>query len=338
MGMMMEILEQPAVLARTVEANRHLVGQIAWLRGDDVTHAVVAARGSSDNAARYAQYLWGWRNRISVGLATPSLFTALGRPPDLSGALVVGISQSGASPDLVTVLTDARRQGRPTLAITNDPRSPLAEVATVVVDLHAGEERAVAATKTYTAELASVMLCSLAFSGDDPDELAALPDLASETLSRASEITEPASELAGACRVAVVGRGLHHATVHEWALKLQELTYVLAQPYSAADFLHGPVAVVDEGFPVLTVVTGGHLFEPMRHLVTDLVGRGADVLVIADRPVGDARAVLPVPTCDEWLAPVPAAIAAQLFSHALAVVKGHDPDRPRGLRKVTYTL
>ncbi len=338
MTLMAEIHEQPAALARSIEANVGLAERIASLRHRDVTHVVVAARGTSGNAARYAQYLWGWRNRISVGHAAPSLFTVFGRPPDLSGALVVGISQSGASPDLVAVLAEARRQGRPTLAITNDPESALAAVAEVVVDLAVGEERSVAATKTYTAELAAVMLCSFAFAGDDPDPLGALPDVASDTLARASEIAEPASVLAEASRVAVVGRGFHHATVHEWALKLQEVTYVLAQPYSAAEFLHGPVAVVEDGFPVLTVATSGHLVEPMLDLVTDLVGRGADVLVISDRPVGGARAVLPIPTCDEWLAPVPAAIAAQLFSHALAVAKGHDPDRPRGLRKVTYTL
>src|SRR5690606_5524263 len=243
-----EIHEQPAAVDRMLERNSGLVADLASLT-EGATHVVIAARGTSDNAARYAQYVWGARNRLVVGLTTPSLFGPLQSPPDLTGALVVGISQSGQSPDLVEVLAEAVRQGRPTLAITNDPASPLASRAGCVMDLAAGPERGIPATKTYTTQLAAVALASLAFAGDDMEPLACLPDRLQEALDRATDLEAAVDVLADAERCAVVGRGYHISTVFEWALKLQEMAYLVAQPFSAADFLHGPVAVVDEGFP-----------------------------------------------------------------------------------------
>jgi len=332
--MLDELAQQGAAIRRMVDVNR-----AAWdaLRGlaDNVSYAMIGARGTSDNAARYAQYVWGGRNRLAVGLAAPSLFGPYASPPSLRNALVVGISQSGQSPDLLEVMGEGSRQGRPTLAITNDPTSPLAESADTVIDLAAGPERAVAATKTYSAQLAAVAACSLAFAGRDTSELTDLP--LGEALEAASAAVEPASVLASSERCIVLGRGFHHATAFEWALKLQELTYLLAQPFSAADFLHGPVAVVERGIPVLMVATTGPTFEEMASLATRLRRAGAHVVVITDGEGVEADRTIRIPQVEPWLSPIVAAPAIQRFSHALAVARRLDPDAPRGLTKVTKT-
>ena len=330
-----EMDEQAEVVERMLVANRakqRLLAEAAT----GVSHVVVAARGTSDNAARYAQYVWGARNRLSVGLTTPSLFGILAAPPSLTGALVVGISQSGQSPDLVEVLTHARRQERPTVAITNDLNSPLAAAAEVVIDLCAGPERAVAATKTYTAELAAVAACSVAFGGGDQELMALVPPLRAAVVDSARHASAVAG-LVESDRCVIVGRGFHHATVHEWALKLQELTYILAQPFSAADFLHGPVAVVEEGFPVLAVVTAGPTESQMRDVVEAMQARGAHVVTLSDVDDAIGDVAVRLPRVEPWLSPIVAAPYIQHLSRALALARGLDPDAPRGLTKVTRT-
>ena len=338
MGMVDEVREQPAVIARAIEANQGSARQVADLAAG-CTHAVIAARGTSDNAARYAQYAWGTRNGLSVGLTTPSLFSIYDRPPALTGSLVVGISQSGQSPDIVSVLEEARSQKRPTVAITNDPGSPLAQTADVTVDLAAGEEKSVAATKTYTSTLAMIALISLAMEPDG-EALDGLPESVSAVLT-----TEPAIELAARSfadieHCAVLGRGFNHATAFEWALKLQELTQVVAQPFSTADFLHGPVAVVEPGYPVLAVTVRGPAHDEVREVLERAVASGARLLTISDDVTltDFAESHLTITEgVDEWLTPVPAIVAGQLFAYHLALAKGLDPEQPRGLKKVTRT-
>jgi glucosamine--fructose-6-phosphate aminotransferase (isomerizing) len=246
-----EIREQPSVISRAIEANQGAAREVASL-AEQCTHAVIAARGTSDNAARYAQYVWGTRNGLSVGLTTPSLFSIYDRPPALTDALVVGISQSGQSPDIISVLEEARAQNRPTVALTNDPTSPLAKASDVIVDLAAGEERSVAATKTYTSTLTMIALISEAIDPNRSD-LARLSESVTTVLEMERTIESLASSFADIEHCAVLGRGFNQATAFEWALKLQELTQVVAQPFSTADFLHGPVAVVEPGYPVLAI-------------------------------------------------------------------------------------
>lgn len=337
MSMMDEILEQPTVARRLLDENQEQLAETREMISGDITYAVIAARGTSDNAARYAQYVWGARNRISVALAAPSLFGPYSSPPDLHGAVVVGISQSGASPDLVEVLAYARRSGRPTAALTNVPDSALGRTADVVVDLSAGEERAVAATKTYTAELIAVAATSSMVGDGVNDEVARLPELLEDALDGIDGLDAAVDILAHADRCVVVGRGFHHSTAFEWALKLQELSYVLAQPFSTADFLHGPVAVVEGGFPVLMVATSGGLFAEMLQLVDDLRDRGASIVAITDQPGFPADRIITIPQAPEWLSPIVAAPALQRFAHQLTLARGLDPDSPRGLSKVTLT-
>jgi glucosamine--fructose-6-phosphate aminotransferase (isomerizing) len=338
-----EIGEQPEVLAHVCRERAASAAEVAAiLRGGDVRSVLIAARGTSDDAARYAQYLWGARNRLLVGLAAPSLFTTYASPPSLEGAVVLAISQSGRSPDLVAVLEEARAQSRPTAALTNDPGSPLARAAEHVFDLGAGPELAVAATKTYTAQLGAVAAISAALAEDRAmtETLARVPDTVATLLEGADSVRDAATAFGGAERAAVLGRGYNFSTAHEWALKLQELAVVAALPFSPADFEHGPIALVERGFPVFAVVPDGPFQPGLTRLLGRLVERGADVLAVRD-PRAHLEPEIGVvdlpPDVPEWISPIPAIVAAQLLTYGLTFAKGLDPDAPRGLGKVTET-
>jgi glucosamine--fructose-6-phosphate aminotransferase (isomerizing) len=267
------------------------------------------------------------------------LFSVYDQPPRLEGSLVVGISQSGESPDIVSVLGEGRAQGRPTVAITNEASSPLAEVADVVIDLGAGDEKSVAATKTYTAQLAVIALISEAMERPEPD-LSNLSSLAGAALEQEDRARELAGRFAAMEHCAVLGRGYNQATAFEWSLKLQELTYVVAQPFSTADFMHGPIAVVEPGYPVLAIAASGPAMDDVEAVLRRSSEAGASLLVIGNHP----RVEQLTPDnltfgqdVDEWLSPIPAIVIAQLFAYHLTLAKGLDPESPRGLRKVTRT-
>jgi len=338
-----EIRQQPDVLARLLREGRDIVLAAAdRIRARSPRFVFVAARGSSDNAARYAQYLFGAVNRLPVALAAPSLFTLYQRPPALRDCLTIGISQSGRSPDIVAVLAAARQQGALTLALTNDPTSPLAQTAELVVPLLAGEEQAVAATKTYTAQLFALAMLSAALAGEPARwaELAALPDAVRACLDDSpGSLTLPATFRQP--YLAVIGRGFNYATAFEIALKVKELCLVVAEPYSSADFRHGPIALVEPGFPVVVVAIRGAVFADVAALVALLHERKAALAVISDDPsvLDDAQLPLRVPRhVPEWLSPIVAVVPGQRFAVALARQRGLDPDRPRGLEKVTRTF
>jgi glutamine---fructose-6-phosphate transaminase (isomerizing) len=336
-----EINEQPETLRRVVSDNTAAATTIArHIRNAAPTSIVIAARGTSDNAARYAQYVWGARNRFNVALTTPSLFSLYKSPPDLDGALVVALSQSGESPDLVAVLDEARTQQRLTLAITNRPDSPLAEAADLCLEIGAGEERSIAATKTYTAQLAAVALLSVALDGDR-GSLDGVQSDVETVLADSDRIAEAASMFVDTDAAAVLGRGFNHSTAFEWALKLQELTYVLAHPFSAADFVHGPLALVSSGFPVLAVAPTGVPHKRVHSLLerlTTVLGSRLAAISNDERTLALADAPISIPPGSEWLTPIVAAVAAQVFTYHLAVTKGLDPDSPRTINKVTKTM
>ena len=338
-----EIHEQPQAMQRLLDRETEHVGRLAAALRGRFDYAVIAARGSSDNAARYAQYLWGAHNRLPIALATPSLFTLYGRPPRLDGALVVGISQSGQSPDIVAVVAEGRRQGRPALAITNEPDSPLAAAAGHTLLLHTGPEQAVAATKTYTASLAALALfsCQLAGDAERLAQLQRMPAFLDEVLAAVRGVLPRVERYRTMEHCVVIGRGYNYATAFEIALKIKELTRLVAEPYSSADFRHGPIAMVCPGFPVLAVAPSGAVAGDIHDLVDTLRGLDAELLLISDDPALLAHAQLPMPLpagLPEWLTPLAAVLPGQLFSLALAEARGLDPDRPAGLTKVTETL
>jgi glucosamine--fructose-6-phosphate aminotransferase (isomerizing) len=344
-----EIYEQPGVIRRLLNEEWDNIARIADALRGRFNRIIIAARGTSDNAARYAKYLFGARNQLQVALATPSLFTMYHLPPRMDGALIVGISQSGQSPDIVSVITEGRRQGEPTLAITNDPQSPLAVKAEHVIALHAGKEEAVAATKTYTTSLAALALFSSLLaedtsrrdSGSPLAQLRALPDQIAGTLEGVAPLLTRVERYRFMEHCAVIGRGYNYATAFEIALKVKELTRIVAEPYSSADFRHGPIAMIDEGFPVILIAPKGEVIPDVRRLVQELKPLNAEQLIISDDAelLEQAQIAFPIPAgVPEWLTPLVAVIPGQLFGMALAHVKGLDPDQPVGLSKVTETV
>jgi glucosamine--fructose-6-phosphate aminotransferase (isomerizing) len=273
MTLQSEIFEQPDRLSALLSNQRLTVEKIAQtVQQHAIRWVFLAARGTSDNAGRYANYLLGARNGLPLALATPSLFTYYNQPPQLKDALVVGISQSGQSPDIVSVIAEGRKQGCLTLAITNEPASPLAGTADLVLDIQAGVEKAVAATKTYTAELMAVAMLSAALSGNKAPwkELANVPGWVEKVLKQDGSIARMAERYRYMRQCVVLGRGFNYCTAFEWALKLKELTYVVAEPYSSADFRHGPIAMIEGGFPVMAVAPSGKVFDTMLEMLGKL--------------------------------------------------------------------
>jgi glucosamine--fructose-6-phosphate aminotransferase (isomerizing) len=340
-----EILEQPAVLHSWIETQMQTVSSIAEaIRSRDVRYIFLAARGSSDHAGVYAQYLFGTRNRLAVALAAPSLFTMYPHSPRLHNSLVIGISQSGQSPDIVSVIAEGRRQGAITLAITNDPASPLARAAELTLGVHAGPERAVAATKTYTSELLALAALSVALAGNDEAdlaELAGVPAAVQSMLELEAEAERIAGRYASMDHCVVLGRGYNYATAQEWALKLKELAYVFTDVYSTADFRHGPIAIVEPGFPVLAVAPEGAVLADQLALFSRLRDEyKAKLLIISDSDqalsLGDEKLRLP-PGLSEWLTPIVSIVPAQLFCYHLTRAKGYDTENPRMLSKITRT-
>jgi len=339
-----EIFEQPERLASLLDKQKQTVLEIAKaIQARNVQYAFLAARGTSDNAGRYANYLWGAHNGLPLALATPSLFTYYQSPPKLQNALVVGISQSGQSPDIVSVLEEGRKQNCLTLAITNIPDSPLAKAADFVLDIQAGAEKAVAATKTYTTELMAIAMLSAALSNSDEqwEQLASVPEWVQYVLNLDEEIAQMTQRYRYMSHCVVLGRGFNYSTAYEWALKLKELTYVIAEPYSSADFQHGPIAMVEGGFPILAIAPKGKVHDTMVEMLTRLrKDRNAELVVISDDADTLTLAQSPIqlpPQIPEWLTPLVGVLPAQLFACHLTQVKGYDTEKPRNITKVTET-
>jgi glucosamine--fructose-6-phosphate aminotransferase (isomerizing) len=341
-----DIAEQPAGYARLLEGApaASIAAVAATVAQRRPRHVMFVGRGTSDHAALYGAYLTEIRLGIPAGLASPSAITLYGARPDLKDALVIGVSQSGGSADLTGVLTVARESGALTLAVTNNPSSPLAEIAELSVDVSAGHERAVAATKTYTAELLALLLLvegvragDGALPADERSALEKLPQLAEEVLA-----DQGADELARryrfASRMVTTGRGYAYPTARETALKLMETSYLPALAFSGADLLHGPLAMTDPDVPVLAVVGSGPGGRSMTDVVNRLGERRADVVTIGPADVAGAAGRLAVPDVDERYAPLLDILPLQKLALALALARGEDPDAPRGLKKVTTTL
>lgn len=338
-----EINEQPGALARFLDAEAANVQRIAAeINRRKPTYITIAARGTSDNAATFAKYVFASFNGLPVALATPSLYSIYHTPPRLTDSLVIAISQSGESPDILAVVEEAKHQHTRTLAMTNSAGSPLARAADMVILQHAGEEKTIAATKTYTTQLAALALLSIMLADDRVRrrELQAAPAAVAGALSLDS-LVEQAARQREMHMCLVIGRGYNYATAFEIALKLKELAYVTAEPFSSADFMHGPFALIQGGFPVILIAPRGRVCDDLIAVSSQLKSRGADLIVVSDSPealaLADSPLTLPV-SQPEWLSPLTAVIPGQLLAYHLTAAKGYDPDHPRGLTKVTRTL
>jgi glutamine---fructose-6-phosphate transaminase (isomerizing) len=342
--MLREIREAPEVTARLLDREWPRIKALgARLRRRGPVAVSLAARGSSDNAAVYGKYALETHVGLPVALAAPSVITLLGGRLRSSRTVTIGISQSGESPDIVAVLNAARARGAPTVAITNRGRSPLARAAHDVILTHAGDERSVAATKTYLAQLLALALLARAWAGDGGVErdAAALPDAQSEVLAQDEEFTRLAQHYRRMRTCIVAARGYDFATARELALKLMETCYVAALPLSSADLLHGPIALVGHDFPVLLLAPAGPAFPHLMDVAARLRSKRAETAIFSSEPEILRLARMPVriaPKTPGMLAPLVYGVAVQLLAFHLSRAKGINPDRPRGLRKVTRTL
>lgn len=331
-----EMAEQPGVLRALARRRQQVVAEVRAAVPVPPPGVVLVARGSSDHAAVYGRYALELAVRRPVCLAAPSLFTLYGADVACDGWLAVAVSQSGATPEIVTVFERLRAAGATGVAVTNDATSPLAQAADAVVDLAAGEELAVPATKTFTASVAAFAMLAEALGdgGWHAGDWEALPDQVAAVLADPRPPRRVAADLADAAGLVTVGRGFLYGVALEAALKLKETTSILAHGYSSADLRHGPIAVVEREFPVLAFTSSGRAAADMEDLVGQLAGRGARVHRVGD----DAGATLGVPAgVSEPLAALPATVRAQQVAHALALRLGLDPDTPEGLSKVTRT-
>ncbi|GAA3520407.1 SIS domain-containing protein [Actinocatenispora rupis] len=340
-GMATDVAEQAEGYARLLDAGLAPIAAVSRRIAELKPRFVLfTARGTSDHAALFAAYLTEIRLGIPTGLASPSAITVYGARPDLRDALVVGVSQSGGSPDLTEVVRVARDAGAHTLAVTNNPDSPLADIAEMHVDVLAGKERAVAATKTYTAELMALLLLVESVRGIDAAdraELDRLPELARGVLADPTA-TQLAARYRFADRLVTTGRGYAYPTARETALKLMETSYLSALAFSGADLLHGPLAMADPDVPVLAVVGDGPGGKAMGEVLGRLAERRADVLTVGSGAAPANAVRIPTPRVDERFSPLLDILPLQQLALSLAIARGEDPDAPRGLKKVTETL
>ncbi len=341
--MLQEIAEQPEALARTIHEERARIARLGkFLKERDIDLIVLVARGSSDNAALFGRYLLEITTSIPVSLSAPSVHTLYKAQLKLRHALVIGVSQSGEGEDINRVLENARACGAYTVGITNEPNSSMTGLVDETFLMHGGRERSVAATKTFTGQMmlfymlaAELAVESRNFSYD------AIPDFTARALEQRPAILELVQRYVFMENCVVVGRGLAYANAYELALKLMETCYVVAERFSSADFLHGPLAMVERHFPVFLFAPPGVMLPGVKDLIERLRELRADTLAITsdlDAAGACTRSIIMPREIDEFLAPIPYMIPGQLFAALLAEAKGLDPDAPRSLSKVTRTL
>jgi len=344
--MLKEIREQPQAISRLIEAEKPRVWKMAKRWNEVMPRFIcIAARGTSDHAALYGKYLFETMNGIPVSLAAPSVASIYKADLRVEGGLFIGISQSGEAADVIAVIERARKGGADTLAITNVEKSPLAGAAQCTIPLHAGQEKAIAATKTFTASMAALLLISAAI-GRNEGLLASLeevPALVKESTRGTEKLRPKVERFRGLQECVVLGRGYNMSVAYELALKLRETSYLRAQPFASPDFVHGPIAIISEGYPVIAIANRGAVLPSILEVVKEAKSRGAETVIIGNAPealeIADAAfPVNPGRDVPEVISPFPSIAAGQILAQALAVLKGFNPDRPHGLKKVTITL
>lgn len=337
--------EAGAAVARFLERNRQALVDLGWrLRSDRPSLVVTCARGSSDHAATYGKYLIETRLGVptaSAALSTVSLFDAPVTRGEGASTLCIAISQSGRSPDLLAAVHSHREAGALIVALVNAEDSPLAQAADVVLPLSAGPELSVAATKSYIASLAGLAAIVAAWS-EDAEMAQALAEMPGQ-LDAAFRLDWSAAipDLANASNLFVIGRGYSLAVAQEAALKLKETSGLHGEGFSAAEARHGPMAIVREGFPVLALATDDAAGEDVRALCAEFAGRGARVWLAhpsADKaPPMAGVGYLPTPSIRPELGPLLMASSFYRMVNAVSRARGHDPDSPPYLAKVTRT-
>ena len=339
--MLQEIAEQPQVLEQTIAAERDKLTKLGdYLRQKDIDLIILVARGSSDNAALFGRYLLEVTTGIPVSLSAPSVFTLYNAKLRLKRAVVIGVSQSGEGVDINHVLERSKECGAFTIGITNEAASSMAKIADETLLIHAGREKSVAATKTYTGQMLHFYMLASAI-GDRRLEFHKIPDFVEKALELQERVKEIVQRYVFMENCVVVGRGMNYGNSYELALKLMETCYVVAERFSSADFFHGPLAIIERRFPVILFAPLGVTQPSSLDLLNRLHELNADCLSItndADVSKRATHSILLPADIDEFLSPIPFIVPAQLFAAHLSEAKGLDPDAPRSLSKVTKTI
>jgi glucosamine--fructose-6-phosphate aminotransferase (isomerizing) len=339
--MLQEIAEQPVVLERTINSEQTKLARVGdFLRQKEIDLIVLVARGSSDNACQLGRYLLEVTTGIPVSLSAPSVFTLYNAKLDFKRALVIGVSQSGEGDDINQVLESAKKSGAYTLAITNEAESTMAKIVDETLLIHAGREKSVAATKTYTGQMLHFYMLAAQLASEKI-AFEKIPAFSSQVLQLKSKVEELVERYVFMENCVVVGRGMNYGNSYEFALKLMETCYIVAERFSSADFFHGPLAIVERRFPVILFAPEGVTKQSSIDLLKRLQELHADSLAITNDPeiaALSSRSLLMPPEIDEFLSPIPFIIPAQLFAAHLSEAKGIDPDAPRSLSKVTKTI
>jgi len=339
--MLAEIAEQPVALEKTIRAEHGKLKRLGEvLRGKDIDLIVLVARGSSDNAAFFGRYLLEITTGIPVSLSAPSVYTLYNAKLKLNRALVIGVSQSGEGADINQVLESAKKSGAFTLGITNFADSTMAKIADETLLIHAGREKSVAATKTYTGQMLHFYLLASILT-DTKIDYEKIPEYTNQVLNLKSQVEEIVQRYVFMENCVVVGRGLNYGNSYELALKLMETCYVVAERFSSADFFHGPLAIVERRFPVILFAPQGVTQQSNLDLLHRLKELHADSFSITNDPKIaslSSRSLLLPTEIDEFLSPIPFIVPAQLFAALLADAKGLDADAPRSLSKITKTI
>ena len=342
--MLKEIHQQPEALARMFDKESDNAGKIA-ARAREMNPAFfcLVARGSSDNAALYGKYLFEGRLGIPSSLAAPSVSTVYKKQIDFSRGVVIGISQSGEAPDIVEVLSSAKKSGAYTVGITNTEGSPIAKAADDVLFLRAGREKGLAATKTYTTQLLAMMMIAAFFSNDKKmiRAIQSLPESIEKAFTLEDRIRTMSERYRYMQQCVIIGRGYDYCTVKEAALKFMETCYVVAQPFSTADFMHGPIAVAGDGFPTFVSVPSGKMSARLTELCSQLQEKNLETIVISPlkKALRTATMAVELPaSVIEAVSPAVSIVPFQYFACFLSRARGLDPDHPRFLSKVTRTL
>jgi glucosamine--fructose-6-phosphate aminotransferase (isomerizing) len=341
--MLQEIRQAPQVIKTQLEANKARVVALAdAIQNRQPAFAMTIARGTSDHAANFLQYALESQLGLVTASAAPSVITAYNAKLKLKGALVIAISQSGQSPDVVGSLSAAREQGALTVAIVNAPNTPLEEAAEFCLPMCAGTEEAVAATKSFIASLVAPLSVIATLNQDSSliTALENLPEIMLAALETESISHDRAERYRYAESMVTLGRGLHYPLAREAALKLKETSVISAEAFSTAEFAHGPIILIEAGFPVLAFQARDATASGSLERYSDLMARGAELILVgANAPELPATIRLStLATGHDLTDPIPATLAAYLFAGHLSLAKGMNPDAPRSLSKVTKTL
>lgn len=341
--MWQEIMEQPKILENCLGLNQKTINAIvARLKEKNVDNVIIAARGTSDHAGIYGKYIIEIKKGIPVSLAAPSVFTIYEGNVNMANSLVIAISQSGRAADALEVIKSARQQGATTVSITNFEDSPLAVESEYHLFCGAGLEKSVAATKTFTSQVYLLALLVAAWSQDEgfKKELSEVPTLLNKTLDLSEQIKNRVGRYRFMNECFVLARGTNYAIALESALKIQETTYVRAKGYAISDFHHGPFAMISEHMPVIVFAPKCQSLKDSKEMLVKLRNAGADILVVSNDPetltMGECSIQIP-DVSNDFITPFINALVAQMFACELSILRGLNPDAPRGLSKVTYT-